>query len=185
MKNIAEQIILISISIIIGILFGLGFSDWGKIDTGSVTNWIIALGTIALVLIAILSALSWKAQRIPEARKDFINAIVDFDNHIFLFNSKARAIQESMQNLIDYKNILLQKLWRIESSIMYIYQFDDSSKAKINKKYTEILQEINEFIDFATQFNHYESDQQIKQILPISHELLCLVVGKSLTVQGK
>lgn len=180
-----EEFILLIIGVLIGTLFGLGFSDWGKVDPGSVTNWLIALGTLALVLIAIYSALSWKTQRIPEARKDLINAIVEFDNHIFLFNSKQQNIIRGANNLIDYQNLLLEKLWKIESSLMYLYQFDTSPKIQADKKYLELIHAINHFTDSATIYNHAESDEKLKEILPISYELLTLVVGKSLTIQRK
>ncbi|MDG6259119.1 hypothetical protein [Glaesserella parasuis] len=190
MKNITEQILLISIGIIIGILFGLGFSDWSRIDSGSVTNWIIAFGTVLLFIVALYTALSWRAQRIPEARKDFINAIVDFDNYIYQFSSE--DFTSTPESFLNYHNQLLNKFWNVEKSIMYFYQFDKKDKANIDAQYCKIIELINKFGCNLKSNRHgnlivaneaSKLNTEVNAILPESYTLLKLVAGENLTIK--
>lgn len=173
---------------VIGILFGLGFSDWGKINSGSVADWIIAFGTVALVFIAIYTALSWKAQRIPEARKNFIDAIVDFDNYIYQF--KVEDFTSTIEKFRLYHTKLLIKFWNVEKSIMYFYQFDKTNKEDIDHQYCKIITLIDEFgknlkcnTDGICILQGSKLETATDSILKESYMLLKLVTGEDLTVQ--
>ncbi len=103
MNSFREQTFLILIGIIVGILFGLGYDEWGKnlSTTNNLTDWITAISSLLLFVTALYTALSWRSQRIPEARKDFINNIVEFDNYIYRFGNKEFDMS-SVDSFIQY-----------------------------------------------------------------------------------
>ena len=192
--DLKEQFICILIGLVIGVLFGLGFADWGTKSPDSLTDWLIASGTLLLVFIAILGAISWKKQRIPEAAKDCIHAIVEFDNHIYQFGNKDFVTDATQFK--DYHQNLLIKLWNIEKAIMFFYQFDSSKKEIIDAEYNKILNKVNKFgqnliirsgynssSPYELRGSKSELNKELEEALRDSYSLLQSIVGKNLTIK--
>ncbi|MFQ1023931.1 hypothetical protein ACIWO4_11715, partial [Avibacterium paragallinarum] len=115
------------------------------VDFGNVADWVVAIGTIGLLICAILGFSTWKKQRQPEVAVGLLRAVHDFEVKVYMEYSRLidKLEYHNESNHIEVHEEFIENINKYFPDIEYalrIYQFYYPSKEdRVGKIYKRIL----------------------------------------------